>query len=102
MRDRELIRRLRRLERRVAVAPFAETRSAWLSEGCWPVGKVREQLLDLEAVLVEIKLCSGLDPAERREVELHARAIEAAKAGDLGAELLVVELAREREAQRRT
>lgn len=102
MRDRELIRRLRRLERRVAVAPFAETRSAWLSEGCWPVGKIREQLLDLEAVLVEIKLCSGLDPAERREVELHARAIEAAKAGDLGAELLVVELAREREAQRRT
>ena len=100
MRDRELLRRLRRLERRTALPPFAESRAAWLSEGCWPIGKVRDQLLDLEAVLVEIKLRSGLDPARRREVELHARAIEAAQAGDLGAEMLVVELAREREAAR--
>jgi hypothetical protein len=100
MRDRELRSRLRRLERRLAVAPFAQARADWLAEGRWPIGKVRDQLLDLEQLLVEMQLCGSIDASKRREVELHARAIEAAKNGDLGAETLVLELAREREARR--
>jgi hypothetical protein len=97
---RELARRLRALQSRIAVPPYYEARARWLESGSWPSGRVRDAILSQEEILLEMQLRAPISAAKSRDLQAHLATVAAAKRGDAAAALSVLELARERERKR--
>ena len=98
---RDLVRRLRALQGRIAAPPYNEARASWIESGTWSSNRVRHAILSQEEILLQMNMRGPIDQTTRRELEIHLAAVVAAQAGDVEAEQLVLELARERDRVRR-